>query len=314
MAESRAKLTTRSDLESAAAAFIDHLESDPHRSPDTVSAYRSDLRQFALFLYPRVDDLRLPISSVSTPLVHAYRDELTHRGLRGSTVSRKLAVIRSFFRFLCRGGIATDNPAANVACPPVPPKVVKTLPAEQVAEVLEGAAPERFVGARDRAILDIFYTCGVMLRELVGLNLSALNLVEGSVAVGGRGARVREVPYGETTRLVLDHYLQLRAEHLLNLDITKIDVGALFVNNQGRRLHPRTVQRIVDRNLSKFVDDAAAGPRLLRNSCATHMVAAGAETTAVKELLGQTTPAAEAVPRPDLEHLRRIYQQAHPRS
>jgi integrase/recombinase XerC len=314
LAEARAKLTRRSDLESAAAAFIDDLASDAHRSPDTVSAYRSDLCQFALFLYPRVGDLRLPLSSVSTTLVHAYRDELTNRGLRGSTVARKLAVIRSFFKFLCRSGITIDNPAANVASPTVSRTAARALPVEQVEAALEQVNPGQFAGARDRAILDIFYTCGLMLRELVGLNLSTLNLAEGFVRVGGRGARVREVPYGEGTRSVLDHYLQLRAEHVSNLDLSEIDVGALFVNHRGRRLHPRTVQRIVDRNLSKVVEETAAGPRMLRNSCATHMVEAGAETAAVKELLGQTSLAGAAASRTDLERLRQIYQQAHPRA
>ena len=307
-------LTTRSDLESAVAVFLAHLEADSNRSPDTVVAYRSDLNQFALFLYPRVDDLRLPLSSISSSLVQAYRDQLTNRGLRRSSVARKLAVIRSFFRFLCRGGIATDNPAAGVAGPQVTRLAAKSLPMEQVEAALEQVEPEQFSGARNRAILDVFYTCGVMLGELVRLNLSALNLAAGVIAVGGRGAREREVPYGETTRSTLDAYLLLRAQRLSSLDITTIDVGALFVNHHGRRLHPRSVQRIVDRSLRRFVDGQGAGPRLLRNSCATHMVEAGADTAVVKQLLGQATLATEAAPRADIERLQRIYQQAHPRS
>ena len=314
MAESSAGQNRHSNLESAVGAFLAHLESDPNRSAHTVGAYRSDLRQFALFLYPRVDDLRLPLSSISAELVRAFRDELTTRGLRVSSVARKLAVLRSFFRYLCRDGFATGNPAANVAAPAVPRRAVKIPPVEQVETALDQVDQGQFAGARDRAILEVFYGCGLMLGELVRLNLSSLDLGEGVIAVSDSGARARGVPYGDAARSALDSYLQFRAQQLSNLDLSEIDVGALFVNHNGRRLHPRTVQRIVYRNLSRFVEDAAAGPRLLRHTCANHMVDAGADAAAVKELLGQTTLTTEAVPKTDLERLLRVYQQAHPRS
>ena len=174
---------------------------------------------------------------------------------------------------------------------------------------------ETFVGARDRAILDIFYGGGVRLGELEQLNLSALDLEEGTVRVMGKGRKERIVPVGRLALENLRVYLHQRFELLLDLDVSDLDAGALLLNGRGRRLSRRSVQRIVQRYLSKVSDDASLSPHLLRHTFATHLVEAGADLAAVKELLGHNAlTTTQIYTNVSLDRLRQVYEQAHPRS
>ena len=302
-----------SSLEEGIARFLEYLHKERNCAEYTLSSYRCDLHQFARFLYPRVDNLQLPLRVVQREQVQAFVADLEEKGLKASTVARKLAALRSLFRYLCREGALVANPAGAVASPLVERALPRHLPVEQVAEAMEAPATERFSGVRDRAILEVFYGGGIRLGELVGLNLSSLALAEGTIKVMGKGRKERIAPIGAKAQEALEAYLQRRAEVLLECDMSQVEAGALFLNGRGKRLSRRTVQRIVERYLRAVSEDDSLSPHRLRHSFAAHLLDAGADLVAVKELLGHATLAAtQSYTQVSLEHLQAIYAEAHP--
>ena len=224
-----------------------------------------------------------------------------------------MAALRSLFRYLGREGALVANPAGAVGSPLVERASPRHLPVEQVAEAMEAPATERFSGMRDRAILEVFYGGGIRLGELVALNLSSLDLAEGTIKVMGKGRKERIAPIGAKAQEALKAYLQRRAEVLLECDMSQVEAGALFLNGRGKRLSRRTVQRIVERHLRAVSEDDSLSPHRLRHSFAAHLLDAGADLVAVKELLGHATLAAtQSYTEVSLEHLQAIYAKAHP--
>ena len=310
---SQSALHAGSSLEEGIARFLDYLDKERNCAEYTLSSYRCDLQQLARFLYPRVDNLQLPLRAVQREQVQAFVADLEEKGLKASTVARKLAALRSLFRYLCREGALVANPAGAVASPLVERALPRHLPVEQVAEAMEAPATERFSGMRDRAILEVFYGGGIRLGELVGLNLSSLDLAEGTIKVMGKGRKERIAPIGAKAQEALEAYLQRRAEVLLECDMSQVEAGALFLNGRGRRLSRRTVQRIVERHLRAVSEDDSLSPHRLRHSFAAHLLDAGADLVAVKELLGHATLAAtQSYTEVSLEHLQAMYAEAHP--
>ena len=302
-----------SSLEEGIARFLEYLHKERNCAEYTLSSYRCDLQQFARFLYPRVDNLQLPLRMVQREQVQAFVADLEEKGLKASTVARKLAALRSLFRYLCREDALVANPASAVASPLVERALPRHLPVEQVAEAMEAPATERFSGVRDRAILEVFYGGGIRLGELVVLNLSSLDLAEGTIKVMGKGRKERIAPIGAKAQKALKAYLQRRAEILLEYDMSEVEAGALFLNGRGKRLSRRTVQRIVERHLRTVSADDSLSPHRLRHSFAAHLLDAGADLVAVKELLGHATLAAtQSYTEVSLEHLQAIYAEAHP--
>ena len=309
------ELDAHSGVEKAIEKFLEYLEKERNYARYTLDAYRRDLQQFARFLYPVMADMRLPLFAVQREVIRDFLDELTEKGLKHSTIARKLAAIRSLFRYLCRERVLPDNPASGIASPRFQRQLPGFLHLKQIEEAIELPPVEEFSGARDRAILEVFYGGGIRLGELVQLNLSSLDLEEGTVRVMGKGKKERIVPVGRLALQALQGYLQQRTHFLLDLDITQVDAGALFLNERGRRLHQRTVQRIVRRYLSKVAEDERLSPHLLRHTFATHLLDAGADLRAVKELLGHATLSTTQIyTHVSLDRLRTIYEQAHPRS
>ena len=302
-----------SSLEEGIALFLDHLRKERNYSEHTLNSYRCDLRQFARFLYPRVDNLQLPLKAVQREQVAAFMTDLEEKNLKASTIARKLAALRSLYRFLCREGAVAANPAGAIAAPAVVRSRPRHLPVAQVAQAIEAPFAERFTGVRDRAIMEVFYGSGIRLGELVALNLSALDLEEGTIKVLGKGRRERIAPIGAKAREALQTYLLRRVEVLLEFDVAEVDAGALFLNGRGKRLSRRMVQRVVERYLRTVSEAESLSPHLLRHSFATHLLDAGADLVAVKELLGHATlTTTQVYTEVSLDRLREIYARAHP--
>lgn len=328
-------LSGRSAVETGTEAFLAAAAQARKQSSRTLQAYRTDLTQFARFLHTYVRGTAPCLAQMDVEAIEAFVLEMEARRLRHSTVARKLAAVRTFCRFLVSMGVLTRNPARHLSRPSSPDEGTRPPGVERVEAALAAVPDSRFAGARDRAILEVLYGAGLRLGELVALNLTALDLEDGTVRV--EGDHERTVPLGSQAVAALQTYLSRRADRLIDRDITQVDAGAVFLSGRGRRLHRRSVQRLVKRWLaqstsrlglggtggaghpptmpssSRAAVRQAPGPRALRQAFAAHLLEAGADAASVGVLLGQDFLPA-TLPMCDVESLRESYERAHPRA
>jgi integrase/recombinase XerC len=306
-------------LAAAVADFSAHLSGERRASQHTVLAYRRDLEQLAAFLAGRLG--RAPaLADVGKLELRAWLAEL-HRDNRASTLARKLASVRSFFAYLCRLEPSRDDPSEGLATPRLKrplPMVLNTDAAAQVMEAPAAAraareeATERARMARDRLILELLYGCGLRVHELVALDIDALELNEGSLAVLGKGRKERLVPVGRLCRQAHDAYLEQRP--LLRHPKTGAqDPRALLLGRNGRRLGIRQVQKLVRRHGAVGTGRADLHPHALRHMCATHMLEGGADLRVIQEFLGHESLATtQRYTHVSVEQLLRVYDRSHP--
>ena len=293
--------------------YLDHLEKERDVSPHTVKAYGRDLDAFTDFCNRHYGDWTW--TTVDRLGLRGFLGEQQRRGLSKRSAARALSAIRSLYRFL-QEHHGTPNALARAARVP---KLDKRLPGyldrEQTQRLFDWA--EQRAGAdelgptRDLAILELFYSTGIRLAELTGMNLEDLDLLSDQVKVRGKGRKERIVPVGSRAVLALRRYLRLREPVVAQ---PRADRRAVFVSRLGRRLTPRSIQRIVHRMF-----DAIGGDGLrvhsLRHSFATHMLDAGADLRAVQELLGHASLSTTQVyTHTSIERLKQVYRQAHPRA
>lgn len=294
--------------------FLTHLEKEKGHSPHTVKAYRRDLEAFTQFCdrhyggswsWTTVDRLGL----------RGFLGELQRRGLSKRTAARSLSAVRSFYRYL---QVHHDVPNAVARAARVP-KIDKRLPTHLDRQHMErlfqwaeaGAGGDEFKPTRDLAILELFYSTGIRLAELSGLNLDDLDLLSDQAKVRGKGRKERIVPVGSRAVLALRRYLNLR-EQVAPRAVA--DRRAVFLSARGRRMAPREIQRAVH---AAFEAVGGDGLRVhsLRHSFATHMLDAGADLRAVQELLGHASLSTTQVyTHTSVERLKKVYQGAHPRA
>lgn len=293
--------------------FLLHLEKERQQSPNTVAAYRRDLAQFQEFCDRHYGEWSW--ATVDRLGIRGFLADMQRRGLSKRSAARGLSAVRSFYRYLAdHHDVVNAAPrAARV------PKLDKRLPgyleqgqAVQLFEYAEARAEgDDFEAVRDLAMLELFYSTGMRLSELAGLDLRALDLLSDQARVLGKGRKERIVPVGGKAVHALRRYLALREEAAHRRDA---DRQAVFLSRRGRRLTPRSIQRAMHRLL-----DGVGGSELrvhsLRHSFATHMLDAGADLRAVQELLGHASLSTTQVyTHTSVERLKKVYQQAHPRA
>lgn len=287
--------------------YLHYLRCERNYSVMTIDSYRRDLQQFLNFL--GTSDTR--VTDISRDTVRSFLASLAEKGRARRTIARKLACLRSFFKFLVKTGVLKANPAKAIPSPKLEGRLPSFLSIPTALEVLNLPHKDSVLGLRDRAILEIFYGTGMRLRELVGLNVDDLDLVNGLIKVMGKGGKERLVPVGRKAGAVVKAYLERREELFANEQQSK----ALFLNKGGSRLSARGVQRRVNKYLTLISEAEGLSPHLLRHTFATHLLDSGADLRAVKELLGHASLSTTQVyTHVTIERLRKIYQQAHPRA
>jgi integrase/recombinase XerC len=297
--------------------FLRVIEDGRQLSPHTVTAYRRDLLELAGFLDRWFAGEEWSWAGVDRLALRGYMAELSRRGLSRRTIGRRFSAIRSFFRHMHREEILDANPARSIRAP----KLEKTLPAwltrsevEKLFDVAKQRSEENtFRGTRDHAIVELFYATGVRLSELHGLDMSGLDLVGDQARVLGKGRKERIVPLGRPAVAALRRY-ELRRTEVLHR-VPEADRKALFLSERGRRLSRRQVQNVVRGFLDRVADDAGLSTHSLRHSFATHLLDAGADLMAVKELLGHASLSTTRIyTHIAKDRLKRVYDQAHPRA
>jgi tyrosine recombinase XerC len=287
--------------------YLAYLRHERNASPHTIASYRRDLTQLAAFL-----DLRkIPLRKIDNVILRTFLAFLFERGLKKSTVARKLAAMRSFFQYCLRMRWLTDNPAKIVSTPKQDRYLPSFLSEEEVKTFLDLPQSNRPLDLRDRAILEFMYATGLRVSELVGMDADDINFKERLVRVTGKGKKERIVPFGKAAGESLVDYLKKRI--LINKG--KIDERAVFLNYRGERLTSRSVERIVDKYIEISATRRKISPHSLRHSFASHLLSRGADLRAIQEFLGHESLATtQKYTHIDLKQLLEVYRKSHPRS
>ena len=305
------------DADADVSRFLKHLESERRLSGRTLVSYRKDLEDLEVFLDDHFGAGGWGWGTVGRIDFRAFMGWCGRKGLTRRTVARKLSAIRTFYRFLHLEDRVPSDPVRTLRSP----RIEKRLPGHATAADIEGvfsqaearSAENTFRGTRNLVILELLYGSGLRLSELHGIDLSDLDLGRRQTKVFGKGSKERLVPFTGSAGTAIGRYLPRRLE--LQASSMAPDREALLLNPEGKRLSRRSIQTVVRR----FLDDAAPGVGLsahsLRHSFATHLLDAGADLMAVKELLGHVSLSTTQVyTHTSKERLRQVYRRSHPRS
>jgi integrase/recombinase XerC len=328
--------------------YLEYLRAVRNSSPHTVLNYGKDLAQFAAYLSP--PDVATPaVADITHQIIREYVGHLHSQKLEKSSIARKLASLRSFFKFCVREGWLKENPARLVPTPKLPKRIPSVLSAEEMngflnqlaldpaerspksarAEQTSQTPPARPHGRRfpdeeslllrrDRALLELLYAAGLRVSELTGLNLADMDRREKILRVRGKGNKERIVPYGGKAQEALEAYWPVREQLLLQNDTGRRKRGpshseAVFLNYAGRRLTQRSVGRIVKKYVRLANINWDLHPHSLRHAFATHLLADGADLRAIQELLGhQSLSTTQKYTHASIRQLMDIYDKSHP--
>ena len=298
--------------------FLKHLKYERNLSEHTLRNYESDMVQFYDYIAPldKNDERReVPIRSIDNLTIREYMATLYEKKKKKSSIHRKVATLRTFFRFLCREEILDNNPAMLVSSPRVDRKLPNHLSIEQMVRFIEAPETESVLGKRDRAILELLYASGLRVSELVGLNLLDIDFNNQTLRVKGKGRKERMVPFGNHAKAALEIYLGVRGELLIEADPDDRDPLAVFMNYQGTRITTRSVGRMLDKYCKECADIPHVSPHALRHSFATHLLDAGADLRTIQELLGHVRlSTTQQYTHVSTDRLMEVYDKAHPKA
>ena len=306
-------MTTNADVKD----YLEHLEKERNVSPNTLKAYARDCDEFVAFLTDYYGGAAWSWDGVDRIAMRGFMGRLAKRNLSKRSIARTLAAVRGFYRFLASNDAVTTNPARAVGTP----KAEKRLPGyldrtqmELLFQAIESrAASGEFIPVRNAAILELFYSTGMRVSELQGLNRPDIDAITQQVKVRGKGRKERIVPMGDHATRALRAYERLRDD--LRAHGRTIDKHAVFVARTGKRMSVRAVQNVVTALLDLIDEDAGLSTHSLRHSFATHLLDAGADLRAVQELLGHASVSTTQIyTHTSVERLKEAYRKAHPRA
>ena len=313
-------------MKNAIERFLAYLKAVRNASPHTLRSYRIDLGQFRQYLSPPGAP-EMQLREIDHRIIREFMGHLHDRKLEKRSMARKLASLRSFFKFCAREGLVRDNPARLVATPKLPTRVPAVLSAEEMNAFLDtlaggrAAPPARpsksgrdagLLLQRDRAILELLYASGLRVSELTGLDLDDINRKEQMLRVLGKGNKERIVPYGSKAELALSAYEPVRAR-ILRQAGSKGDAQALFLNRDGGRLGTNSIGRIVKKYVRLVNVNWDLHPHSLRHAFATHLLADGADLRAIQEMLGHASlSTTQRYTHATIRQLMEVYDKSHP--
>ena len=285
--------------------YLEYLEVERNYSPHTVRSYAGDLQQFTSFLQ---QSRHQSLSQLRKETLRLYLRSLVERGLSTKSISRKIACLRSFFKYLCRRNIVEANPTVALVSPRVERPLPVFLDENTTAKLLEVPDVSTAEGKRDSALLETLYSTGIRLSELIGLNVPDVNFIQGTIKVRGKGRKERIVPIGKKAVEALRAYLAVRRKE-------KGASGPLFALTDGRRCYPMAVQRVLGKYIAAVSEIQKKSPHVIRQTFATHLLNRGADLRAVKELLGhESLSTTQVYTHVSTERMKKIYRQSHPKA
>jgi len=287
--------------------FLRYISLERRYSPHTKESYANDLRQFESFLLEHFRNDKIFWQHIDKKIIRYYLMELQEKQLSHRSIARKLATLKSFFKFCTREQIIDHNPAFSIKMPRFPKKLPEYLSKDDVKKLLKLPKPNSFEGMRDLAILELFYGTGIRLSELINMKTSDIDFNQRLIRIVGKGNKERIVPIGRHAGEILKKYLQIRTQYVTN------SVENVFILPSGKKMYPMAVQRIIKKYFDLVSDLKQRSPHILRHTYATHLLNAGASIRTVKDLLGhESLSTTQVYTHLSIDHLKSIYNQAHP--
>jgi integrase/recombinase XerC len=298
-------MTAESTLEEWIDRFLHHLQHERRLSPHTLKNYARDLNLIAGWCQQNGVN---GWPQLSPHQVRGYVAKRHRQEISGKTIQRELSSLRSLFNYLLREGVSENNPAQGIKAPKVKRRLPATLDIDQLSNLLD-VTDDNPLSLRDLAILELLYSSGLRLAELVSIDLVDLDLKSALIQVTGKGDKTRQVPIGRKAINALQQWIKIRG------NMAKPDEPALFVSSRGKRIHPRTIQQRLKQWALKHGASRNIHPHLLRHSFASHMLESSGDLRAVQELLGHADISTTQIyTHLDFQHLANVYDKAHPRA
>lgn len=289
-------------------SFLNFLQFEKRFSPHTVVSYRNDLNQFAGYLKATYEE---EPATASYTMIRSWIVSLVEQKLDALSINRKIASLRSFFKFLQRQEVVKKDPMAKIKVLKTKKKLPHFVKEPDMKAVLDDTVFEdNHTGWRERIVLEMLYGTGMRLSELISLKENQVNLRDQTIRVIGKRNKERVIPFSKPLAEIIKSYLKVR-----NREVEANDSGVLIVNDKGGKCYPMMIYRIVTRHLGEHAAVEKRSPHVLRHTYATHLLNKGAEINAVKDLLGHSSLAATQVyTHNSMEKLKKVFDQSHPKA
>lgn len=299
-------------FEEAITQFFNHLKVVKDASVHTLRNYSIDLNHFKIFLQI---DSKKPLSLITSLNLREFVLDMSRKELNKRTLARRLSTLRTFFKFACAQGWILENPAENLENPKLPRKIPSILTKEQVNALFSKPDLSSYLGLRDRCMLELFYSSGLRVSELIGLNRSDIQFDELLIKVRGKGKKERVIPITKRAAAWVQGYLdQPERHHKVDGHMPEQDPDAIFLNRHGKRLTTRSVDRLFASYIKSLGLSGTVTPHTLRHTIATHLLEHGMDLKTIQSLLGHSTLATTTIYTQVSPKLKKeVHEKAHPR-